>query len=64
MLISRRSFTGGALSVVLGSQLAALEPPAPDEPVLTVVPSGDPQATADAIIAVLFPQGGDHEAQA
>ena len=49
---------------LLGSQFTALEPPAPDEPVLTVVPSGDPQATADAIIAVLFPQGGDHEAQA
>ena len=54
---------------LLGSQFADLEPPAPDEtaraePVLTVVPSGDPQATAAAIIAVLFPQGGDHEAQA
>jgi gluconokinase len=54
---------------LLGSQLADLEPPAPDEttraePVLTVVPAGDPQATVDAIIAVLFPQGGDHEAQA
>jgi len=48
---------------LLGSLFAALEPPAPDEPVLTVVPAGDPQATADAIIAVLFPQGGDHEAQ-
>jgi hypothetical protein len=32
--------------------------------VLTVTPAGDPRATADAIIAVLFPQGGDHEAQA
>ena len=54
---------------LLGSQFTELEPPAPDEtaraePVLTVVPDGDPQATADAIIAVLFPQGGDHEAQA
>ena len=54
---------------LLGSQFADLEPPAPDEtaraePVLTVVPSDGPQATADAIIAVLFPQGGDHEAQA
>jgi len=54
---------------LLGSQLADLEPPAPDEttraePVLTVVPAGDPPATVDAIIAVLFPQGGDHEAQA
>ena len=54
---------------LLGSQFADLEPPAPDEtaraePVLTVVPPDGPQATADAIIAVLFPQGGDHEAQA
>jgi carbohydrate kinase (thermoresistant glucokinase family) len=49
---------------LLGSQFADLEPPAPDEPVLTVTPAGDPRATADAIIAVLFPQGGDHEAQA
>ena len=54
---------------LLGSQFAALEPPAPDEttraePVLTVVPAGDPEATADAIVAVLFPQGGDDEAQA
>jgi gluconokinase len=49
---------------LLGSQFADLEPPAPDEPVLTVTSAGDPQATADAIIAVLFPQGGDHEAQA
>ncbi|HEX5304164.1 MAG TPA: gluconokinase [Streptosporangiaceae bacterium] len=54
---------------LLGSQFAALEPPAPDEtaraePVLTVVPAGDPEATAGAIVAVLFPQGGDDEAQA
>jgi gluconate kinase len=49
---------------LLGTQLTDLEPVQPDEPVVTVVPAGDPQATADAIIAVLFPQGGDHEAQA
>jgi len=54
---------------LLGTQFADLEPPAPDEtaraePVLTIGPAGDPQATAGAIIAVLFPQGGDHEAQA
>jgi len=49
---------------LLGSQFADLELPQPDERVLTVVPSGDPRATAGAIVAVLFPQGGDHEAQA
>ena len=49
---------------LLGSQFADLEPPAPDERVLTVVPADTPEATADAIVAVLFPQGGDHEAQA
>ena len=49
---------------LLGTQLTDLEPVQPDERVVTVVPAGDPQATADAIIAVLFPQGGDHEAQA
>jgi gluconokinase len=49
---------------LLGSQFADLEPPQPDERVLTVTPTGTPEATADAIMAVLFPQGGDHEAQA
>jgi gluconokinase len=49
---------------LLGSQFADLEPPQPDERVLTVTPASTPEATADAIIAVLFPQGGDHEAQA
>ena len=49
---------------LLGTQLTDLEPIQPDERVVTVVPDGDPEATADAIIAVLFPQGGDHEAQA
>ena len=49
---------------LLGTQLTDLEPLQPDERVVTVVPAGDPEATADAIIAVLFPQGGDHEAQA
>ena len=48
---------------LLGSQFTDLEPPQPDERVVTVAPAGA-QATADAIIAVLFPQGGDHEAQA
>jgi gluconokinase len=49
---------------LLGSQFADLEPPSLEERVLTVVPAADPETTAGAIIAVLFPQGGDHEAQA
>lgn len=49
---------------LLGTQLTDLEPLQPDERVVTVIPASDAQATADAIIAVLFPQGGDHEAQA
>ena len=49
---------------LLGSQFADLEPPQPEERVLTVVPAADPETTAASIIAVLFPQGGDHEAQA
>jgi gluconokinase len=38
---------------LLSSQLDALEPPAPDEHVLTVVPADTPAATVDSIIAVL-----------
>jgi gluconokinase len=54
---------------LLDSQLDALEPPQPDERVLTVVPGDDPAATVAAIIAVLWPDkggrtGGDHEAEA
>ncbi|MGD0242877.1 MAG: gluconokinase [Streptosporangiaceae bacterium] len=49
---------------LLGSQFTDLEPPQQDERVLTVVPSGDPDTTVTSIVAVLFPQGGDHEAQA
>jgi gluconokinase len=54
---------------LLGSQFADLELPSPEETgagerVLTVVPAADPETTAGAIVAVLFPQGGDHEAQA
>jgi gluconokinase len=49
---------------LLGSQFADLEPPQPDERVLTVTSAADPQTTAGSIVAVLFPQGGDHEAQA
>jgi gluconokinase len=49
---------------LLGSQFTDLELPQPGERVLTVVPAGNPEATAGSILAVLFPQGGDHEAQA
>ena len=49
---------------LLGSQFTDLEPPQPGERVLTVTPASTPEATADAVLAVLFPQGGDHEAQA
>ncbi len=54
---------------LLSSQLDALEPPAPDERVLTVVPADTPAGTVDAIIALLFPEGppgrdGGHEAKA
>ena len=38
---------------LLGTKLASLEPPAPDERVLTVVPAGEQDATVDAIIALL-----------
>ncbi|MGH3177662.1 MAG: gluconokinase [Streptosporangiaceae bacterium] len=58
---------------LLSSQFDALEPPAPDERVLIVIPADDPAATVDSIIALLFPRGpagrgpgqdGDHEAEA
>jgi gluconate kinase len=40
---------------LLSTQFDALEPPAPDEGVLTVVPADDPAATVDSIIAVIWP---------
>jgi gluconokinase len=49
---------------LLGSQFADLELPQPAERVLTVAPAADPEATATSVIALLFPQGGDREAQA
>ena len=54
---------------LLASQLAALEPPGPDERVTRVVPADTPAVTVEAIIAQLFPGGppgrdGDHEAEA
>lgn len=42
---------------LLGSQLAALEPPAPDERVHTVLAEGDPAQTVAKIIAALWPYG-------
>jgi gluconokinase len=42
---------------LLESQLSALEPPAPDERVLTVIAEHDPATTAAKIIAMLWPQG-------
>jgi gluconokinase len=43
---------------LVGSQFDALEPPQPDEPRVTVVPSGhDPEQTVTAIIAAV--EGGD-----
>jgi len=54
---------------LLASQLAALEPPGPDEHVIRVVPADTPAGTVEEIIALLFPGGppgrdGDHEAEA
>ena len=54
---------------LLASQLAAVEPPGPDENVIRVVPADTPAGTVEAIIALLFPGGppgrdGDHEAEA
>jgi gluconokinase len=50
---------------LLGTQLDALEPPAPDEDVLTVVPADDPAGTVASIIPLIWPgKGGDHEAEA
>ena len=46
---------------LLGTQFVDMEPPEPDERVLTMVPAGDPQATVEEIIALVW-QG--HEAQA
>ncbi len=42
---------------LLDSQLQAVEPPAPDERVLTVVEKGDAADTAAEIIAALWPEG-------
>jgi gluconokinase len=55
MAVRHGHFFGPGLA---GSQFDALEPPQPDEPRVTVVPSGhDPEQTVTAIIAVI--QGGE-----
>jgi gluconokinase len=59
---------------LLGTQLDALDPPQPDEHVISVADVGDPADTVESIIAVLWPgegavsgasgtAGGDHEAK-
>ena len=42
---------------LLDSQLAAFEPPAPDERVQTVLSEGDPAQTAAKVIATVWPDG-------
>jgi gluconokinase len=42
---------------LLESQLAAFEPPAPDEQVETVLSEGDPGQTAAKVIAAVWPYG-------
>ena len=59
---------------LLGTQLDTLDPPQPDEHVISVADAGDPADTVASIIAVLWPgegavsgasgaTGGDHEAE-
>ena len=61
---------------LLGTQLDALDPPQPDEHVISVVEADEPAGTVASIIAVLWPDGkvpgaaplsgaagGDHEAE-
>jgi gluconate kinase len=42
---------------LLDSQLAALEPPAPDEGIMTVPEAGDAEQTADKVMAAVWPSG-------
>ena len=42
---------------LLDSQLATLEPPAPDERVQTVLAEGDPAQTAAKVVAAIWPYG-------
>ena len=43
---------------LLGTQLDALDPPGPDERVISVVPTDTPAGTVASIIAVLWPDEG------
>jgi gluconokinase len=60
---------------LLGTQMDALEPPGPDERVISIVPADEPADTVASIVAILWPDedagpgasgaaGGDHEAEA
>jgi gluconokinase len=50
---------------LLDSQIAALEPPTPDEKrVVTVLAEGDPAQTAAKIIATLWPYGDANQGDA
>ena len=60
---------------LLGTQLDTLDPPQPDEHVISVADAGDPADTVASIIEILWPgegavsgasgaAGGDHEAEA
>jgi gluconokinase len=65
LMVSREELEGRLLArhdhffpeKLLDSQLAALEPPAPGEGIVTVTSAGDPAQTADKVIAAVWPQG-------
>ena len=62
LLARRGHFFPGKL---LDSQLAVLEPPAPDEErVVTVLAEGDPAQTAAKIIVTLWPYGDSDQSVA
>lgn len=48
---------------LLGTQMSALEPPEPDERVISVLQVGEPAETVTSILALVFP-GEGHEAEA
>jgi gluconokinase len=48
---------------LLGTQMNALEPPEPDEHVISVLEVGGPTETVTSILKLVFP-GEDHEAEA
>jgi carbohydrate kinase (thermoresistant glucokinase family) len=63
LAIRRDHFFPGRLA---NSQFRVLEPPQPDEHAVTVLPSGDPEDTVAAIMAMIpvGAAGGEHEAKA